>query len=394
MFRQHERLCVSASTAATSSAKNWARPTRKRYYATAFAEEIGPSPDASQKQAKAASQGEDQVKAEKQKQMAKSKNMQETGKTGSKFFHNFADSFFPPTSNFLVETSLDLKSCYSSTPSHPPNPTMLSLKHPNKAAAEVAAAYVQLSASEKKPQCISVANNRLKQFGSVQNNFSTNASSTPSVKQSNHQDKPLDLSVKTAKKDIDAKKHVENIEKVSSAAWQQSLSLYFQAGQHYGSFFPSVYQPSPSLSPAIFNPLQPQMPLSASYWQPHLPNFHQPFGKTFPMSVNSSILDTTISTEYQVSNSQSQSFNSSSIPSHGEMIQKESTVLSTADANYSKARYSCQFCPKDFPRKANLIRHELTHTGEQPYSCRICKKGFSFSFNMQRHMKRIHSKVN
>ncbi len=47
-----------------------------------------------------------------------------------------------------------------------------------------------------------------------------------------------------------------------------------------------------------------------------------------------------------------------------------------------KDRYNCKWCAKQFPRSANLKRHERTHTGEQPYKCKECLRLFSISSNL------------
>jgi uncharacterized Zn-finger protein len=70
-----------------------------------------------------------------------------------------------------------------------------------------------------------------------------------------------------------------------------------------------------------------------------------------------------------------------------------STISSTTSpGSCNKAKYTCKFCGKMFPRSANLTRHLRTHTGEQPYKCKYCERSFSISSNLQRHVRNIHNK--
>ena len=64
----------------------------------------------------------------------------------------------------------------------------------------------------------------------------------------------------------------------------------------------------------------------------------------------------------------------------------------TNQGSSPKAKYTCRFCGKMFPRSANLTRHLRTHTGEQPYKCKYCERSFSISSNLQRHVRNIHNK--
>ncbi|ESO12050.1 hypothetical protein HELRODRAFT_63800, partial [Helobdella robusta] len=69
-----------------------------------------------------------------------------------------------------------------------------------------------------------------------------------------------------------------------------------------------------------------------------------------------------------------------------------STTTFNKHKKFSKDKYSCKYCGKNFPRSANLTRHLRTHTGEQPYKCKFCERSFSISSNLQRHVRNIHNK--
>ena len=67
---------------------------------------------------------------------------------------------------------------------------------------------------------------------------------------------------------------------------------------------------------------------------------------------------------------------------------------SCINSNYIEPKkHVCRFCKKIFSQSANLIRHERTHTGEQPYNCNYCDKKFSICSNLQRHVRQVHNKV-
>ena len=74
------------------------------------------------------------------------------------------------------------------------------------------------------------------------------------------------------------------------------------------------------------------------------------------------------------------------------LAKKEVTCSSNGIKLKEKGKHVCQFCKKNFPRSANLIRHVRTHTGEQPYSCSYCDRSFSISSNLQRHIRNIHNR--
>ncbi|XP_066975701.1 zinc finger protein 493-like [Macrobrachium rosenbergii] len=53
-------------------------------------------------------------------------------------------------------------------------------------------------------------------------------------------------------------------------------------------------------------------------------------------------------------------------------------------------KYGCLVCGKRFHSKANLLRHEMIHSGKKNFPCGICGKEFSREYNLINH-RRIHT---
>lgn len=69
-----------------------------------------------------------------------------------------------------------------------------------------------------------------------------------------------------------------------------------------------------------------------------------------------------------------------------------SVTLAHLNKENGNRSVQCEFCGKTARSKADLIRHQRTHTGETPYSCDICSKQFTRTINLQRHML-VHTGV-
>lgn len=57
---------------------------------------------------------------------------------------------------------------------------------------------------------------------------------------------------------------------------------------------------------------------------------------------------------------------------------------------YSRIRFECEVCDREFTNKSNLKKHLRTHTGDRPYECDRCDKAFTQSPNLKRHKLAIH----
>ncbi|WAR17934.1 ZFP1-like protein [Mya arenaria] len=57
----------------------------------------------------------------------------------------------------------------------------------------------------------------------------------------------------------------------------------------------------------------------------------------------------------------------------------------------STGGHECLTCRKQFPHKADMIRHVRMHTGEKPYQCPVCSKRFGQKCNMKSHLV-VHMK--
>lgn len=54
--------------------------------------------------------------------------------------------------------------------------------------------------------------------------------------------------------------------------------------------------------------------------------------------------------------------------------------------------YKCSYCDKKFSFRANLMRHELTHTNTKEYECNLCDKTFTQKSRLEDHIK-SHSAI-
>jgi len=70
--------------------------------------------------------------------------------------------------------------------------------------------------------------------------------------------------------------------------------------------------------------------------------------------------------------------------------EEQSPVTNTAsnseETNFKLKLYKCTFkgCEKIFPKEANLVDHDRTHSGDKPFQCPTCNKLFSQLGNLKK----------
>ena len=52
----------------------------------------------------------------------------------------------------------------------------------------------------------------------------------------------------------------------------------------------------------------------------------------------------------------------------------------------------CSQCDYQTPSRLDLVRHNMTHTGEKPFQCETCQRNFNRNSSLNRHMK-IHQAI-
>lgn len=53
--------------------------------------------------------------------------------------------------------------------------------------------------------------------------------------------------------------------------------------------------------------------------------------------------------------------------------------------------HKCQYCNKSFSRRAHMVEHQRSHTGNYKYRCPTCSKGFTRHKYMREHKCRLGS---
>lgn len=53
--------------------------------------------------------------------------------------------------------------------------------------------------------------------------------------------------------------------------------------------------------------------------------------------------------------------------------------------------HKCQYCNKSFSRRAHMVEHQRSHTGNYKYRCPTCSKGFTRQKYMKDHKCRLSS---
>ncbi|CAB3252193.1 unnamed protein product [Arctia plantaginis] len=82
--------------------------------------------------------------------------------------------------------------------------------------------------------------------------------------------------------------------------------------------------------------------------------------------------------------------NSRDYRSNGKVKFKKCVKSKTTDTYVNKP-YACRYCRKDFARRAHLVRHMYSHTGEKPLKCNLCEKSFTSKPSLANHIVQNHT---
>jgi len=380
-FRQLKKLCSSVhkATSPTFFPTGNALPPRKRLWDAAFPSSASHFSKSGQKETTKtvsgaeiqcnvadSSQRRDQVTAinlasnpsngrYKSSLCINNNNNASIGQTGSN----------ETSPNKCTSTPTSYKFTPPSLSGLPSKKRFLQRAHPNAAAKAVAEEYLYRSSIAEKPECVSIANDLIHSPACTIECSSTGF--RPENETCGEREvKALDLSIKKRKR-CNSDTILPEVEKEKSNSWKNSLKLFYQVGQHYG--FRNQFNPDTALNLENWN-------------QPAIRHMCMPLHFLSRSAVSTPVL----------SNQKHQTPCSNPITNFP--VNENCLMRSkTSPSEFFGDHYCCRFCFKDFPKTANLARHERSHTGEQPYCCRYCKKCFSISSNMQRHIRHIHNKV-
>ena len=300
-----------------------------------------------------------------------SKKSQMDSHTFDETLNPMASSLFTPKKDFTSSTIFSSETFKGS--------------QQNSVAAAVAATYLYCSSLEEKVESVSITNDRIR---SINFSKSPNAANTVLKKHKGSTDekpkeKPLDLSVKKEKffsaKESSTKK-VLTPGNDPVVAWNQSLNLFYQVGQHYGNSILPTYQNVIKNRNHSVDITDLCNPTKNTEWRQKVLKLCRLSSQNHPSSATSNTKNP-LTEPHDINSHERLS------PSNAISTAKNKKRSQGFSPLQFKDMHTCQYYPESFNPSSVFPRHERS------FVCGFCEKLFSQSSDLDRHIKTVHTKV-